>query len=376
RPPTTTCTRTIRSPSPRSSAPFRRVLKTQAYDRKQASFVQVAALSKLRLIPERAKRALTAFLQDGPRGRSPERHCPGGVRLRVPVAQHHIHAGEAARRVHRRAHQTGEGGEQLGAPVQDADSGSNQADRTGEVRLLPEVRARGEEQGGEGGRRGRARRDQGPAGCRPEVPGRPQRRVHPEGGGLRVPPAAPGGGARGDREGHRDHLQLVREGPCRDVLAVHVAEGAGALLRGSAGRRHLAAAAGQGRALPPATGQPYGQPRALAAGRARARGPVRQGEETHQGPHRAPDGGGHGRGGAQRLVRYRAGHQRAHAQGPRRDDAARRDRRAVGIHRQGDGGDRRARGGHRGPRQGHGGGHRAPQDGEGEERGDHRRLAG
>merc|ERR1719282_1214904 len=31
------------------------VLKTQAYDRKQASFVQVAALHKLRLIPEQAK---------------------------------------------------------------------------------------------------------------------------------------------------------------------------------------------------------------------------------------------------------------------------------------------------------------------------------
>jgi len=42
------------------------VLKTQAYDRKQASFMQVAALNKLRLIPERAKRALTAFLQEDP----------------------------------------------------------------------------------------------------------------------------------------------------------------------------------------------------------------------------------------------------------------------------------------------------------------------
>jgi len=42
------------------------VLKTQSHDRKQASFVQVAALSRLRLIPERAKRALTAFLQEDP----------------------------------------------------------------------------------------------------------------------------------------------------------------------------------------------------------------------------------------------------------------------------------------------------------------------
>jgi hypothetical protein len=42
------------------------VLKKQAYDRKQASFVQVAALNKLRLIPDRAKRALTAFLQEDP----------------------------------------------------------------------------------------------------------------------------------------------------------------------------------------------------------------------------------------------------------------------------------------------------------------------
>merc|ERR1712013_421552 len=37
------------------------VLKKQAYDRKQASFVQVAALKKISLIPKEAKRAIDVF---------------------------------------------------------------------------------------------------------------------------------------------------------------------------------------------------------------------------------------------------------------------------------------------------------------------------
>merc|ERR1719277_2627041 len=40
------------------------VLKKQAYDRKQASFTQVTALQKLSLIPESAKRAIDAFVQE------------------------------------------------------------------------------------------------------------------------------------------------------------------------------------------------------------------------------------------------------------------------------------------------------------------------
>merc|ERR1712073_276727 len=42
------------------------VLKKQAYDRKQASFAQVASLQKLNLIPEDAKRTIDAFLQQEP----------------------------------------------------------------------------------------------------------------------------------------------------------------------------------------------------------------------------------------------------------------------------------------------------------------------
>merc|ERR1712008_329484 len=42
------------------------VLKKQAYDRKQASFAQVASLQKLNLIPEEAKRTIDAFLQQEP----------------------------------------------------------------------------------------------------------------------------------------------------------------------------------------------------------------------------------------------------------------------------------------------------------------------
>ncbi|CAK0897167.1 unnamed protein product, partial [Prorocentrum cordatum] len=42
------------------------VLKKQAYDRKHASFAQVAKLKTLNLIPAKAKRALDAFLQEDP----------------------------------------------------------------------------------------------------------------------------------------------------------------------------------------------------------------------------------------------------------------------------------------------------------------------
>merc|ERR1719241_21290 len=42
------------------------VLKKQAYDRKQASLVQVSALQKLDLIPEEAKRAIDSFLAQDP----------------------------------------------------------------------------------------------------------------------------------------------------------------------------------------------------------------------------------------------------------------------------------------------------------------------
>merc|ERR1719229_1692168 len=42
------------------------VLKKQAYDRKQASFAQVASLQKLNLIPEQAKKTIDAFLQQEP----------------------------------------------------------------------------------------------------------------------------------------------------------------------------------------------------------------------------------------------------------------------------------------------------------------------
>merc|ERR1719203_1326378 len=42
------------------------VLKKQAYNRKQASFTQVASLNNLNLIPEEAKKAISAFLQQDP----------------------------------------------------------------------------------------------------------------------------------------------------------------------------------------------------------------------------------------------------------------------------------------------------------------------
>merc|ERR1712060_977696 len=42
------------------------MLKKQAYDRKQASFAQVASLQKLNLIPDEAKRTIDAFLQQEP----------------------------------------------------------------------------------------------------------------------------------------------------------------------------------------------------------------------------------------------------------------------------------------------------------------------
>merc|ERR1719398_671675 len=41
------------------------VLKKQAHDRKQASFVQVTALKSLNLIPEEAKKAIDLFMQTG-----------------------------------------------------------------------------------------------------------------------------------------------------------------------------------------------------------------------------------------------------------------------------------------------------------------------
>merc|ERR1712232_331718 len=44
------------------------VLKKQAYDRKQASFVQVSALKKLNLIPADAKKAIDLFLMQDPEG--------------------------------------------------------------------------------------------------------------------------------------------------------------------------------------------------------------------------------------------------------------------------------------------------------------------
>jgi hypothetical protein len=44
------------------------VLKKQAYDRKQASFVQVAALKNLNLIPADAKKAIDLFLMQDPEG--------------------------------------------------------------------------------------------------------------------------------------------------------------------------------------------------------------------------------------------------------------------------------------------------------------------
>merc|ERR1719408_957284 len=42
------------------------VLKKQAHDRKQASLIQVKALTNLNLIPEEAKRAIEAFVQQDP----------------------------------------------------------------------------------------------------------------------------------------------------------------------------------------------------------------------------------------------------------------------------------------------------------------------
>merc|ERR1712232_416233 len=44
------------------------VLKKQAYDRKQASFVQVSALKKLNLIPADAKKAIDLFFMQDPEG--------------------------------------------------------------------------------------------------------------------------------------------------------------------------------------------------------------------------------------------------------------------------------------------------------------------
>merc|ERR1712233_103360 len=44
------------------------VLKKQAYDRKQASFAQVSALTSISLIPQDAKKAIDAFLSEPDEG--------------------------------------------------------------------------------------------------------------------------------------------------------------------------------------------------------------------------------------------------------------------------------------------------------------------
>merc|ERR1719247_517019 len=55
------------------------VLKKQAHDRKQASFVQVSALKELNLIPAEAKKAIDAFLQHS-------EEAPEGLAVSAPEA--------------------------------------------------------------------------------------------------------------------------------------------------------------------------------------------------------------------------------------------------------------------------------------------------
>merc|ERR1719421_548890 len=55
------------------------VLKKQAHDRKQASFVQVSSLKELNLIPDEAKKAIDAFLQQG-------EDAPEGLAVSAPEA--------------------------------------------------------------------------------------------------------------------------------------------------------------------------------------------------------------------------------------------------------------------------------------------------
>merc|ERR1719240_2560002 len=58
------------------------VLKKQAYDRKQASLVQVSSLKELNLIPDEAKRAIDAFLAQDPEAGEGE----GGLAVTAPEA--------------------------------------------------------------------------------------------------------------------------------------------------------------------------------------------------------------------------------------------------------------------------------------------------
>merc|ERR1719240_907987 len=59
------------------------VLKKQAYDRKQASLVQVSSLKELNLVPDEAKRAIDAFLaQDPEEGESAD----AGLAVTAPEA--------------------------------------------------------------------------------------------------------------------------------------------------------------------------------------------------------------------------------------------------------------------------------------------------
>merc|ERR1719478_1015602 len=55
------------------------VLKKQAHDRKQASFVQVSALTSLNLIPQETKRAIEAFVQQS-------YEAPEGLAVSAPEA--------------------------------------------------------------------------------------------------------------------------------------------------------------------------------------------------------------------------------------------------------------------------------------------------
>merc|ERR1719408_86133 len=55
------------------------VLKKQAHDRKQASFIQVSALKQLNLIPAESKKVIDAFLQQG-------EDAPEGLAVSAPEA--------------------------------------------------------------------------------------------------------------------------------------------------------------------------------------------------------------------------------------------------------------------------------------------------
>ncbi|CAK0848648.1 unnamed protein product [Prorocentrum cordatum] len=250
------------------------VLKTQAYDRKQASFVQVAALKQLRLIPERAKRALTAFLQEDPESDPLSVTAPEAFgyefqshsiismleklldefieeRTKLEkeesnsIHQYKMLMQDLTKQTEQAKFDASQKSELVAKNKEDMASAEGELAETKDLmdadqKYLDDLTAECTQKAADFESRQQLRAEELVA---------IEKAIH--------------------------HLQLFREGPRRDALAVHAAEGEGAFPRRPTGRRHLAAAAGPCGAVPAAPGPPHGQPCVVVAGCARARGPVR-----------------------------------------------------------------------------------------------------